>query len=87
MFALSQNYPNPFNPSTEFRFSVAQAGMTTLAVYNALGQEVERIFNGQAEPGKFYTARLDGSGLASGIYFARLQSGVETQMRKIVLMK
>jgi len=87
VFALSQNYPNPFNPSTEFRFTVAKAGMTTLAVYNALGQEVERIFNGQTEPGKFYTARLDGSGLASGIYFARLQSGVETQMRKIVLMK
>ena len=87
VFALSQNYPNPFNPSTEFRFTVAKAGMSTLVVYNALGQEVGRIFNGQTEPGKFYTARLDGSGLASGIYFARLQSGVETQMRKIVLMK
>ena len=87
VFALSQNYPNPFNPSTEFQFTVAKAGMTTLVVYNALGQEVGRIFNGQTEPGKFYTARLDGSGLASGIYFARLQSGVETQMRKVVLMK
>jgi len=87
VFALSQNYPNPFNPSTEFRFTVAKAGMTTLVVYNALGQDVGRIFNGQTEPGKFYTARLDGSGLSSGIYFARLQSGVETQMRKIVLMK
>ncbi|HTY58063.1 MAG TPA: T9SS type A sorting domain-containing protein [Bacteroidota bacterium] len=87
VFALSQNYPNPFNPSTEFRFTVAKTGSTTLVVYNALGQEVATIFNGQTESGKFYSARLDGTGLASGIYFARLQSGSEIQMRKIVLMK
>ncbi|HUI09257.1 MAG TPA: T9SS type A sorting domain-containing protein [Bacteroidota bacterium] len=87
VFTLSQNYPNPFNPSTEFRFTVAKAGMTTLTVYNALGQEVAQIFNGQTEPGKYYTARLDGSRLASGIYFARLQGGAEVQMRKIALTK
>ena len=87
LFALSQNYPNPFNPSTEFRFTVAKAGMTTLVVYNALGQEVGRIFSGQTEPGRFYTARLDGSALSSGVYFARLQSGNEVQMKKVVLMK
>ena len=87
VFALSQNYPNPFNPSTEFRFTVAKTGLTTLVVYNAIGQEVARIFNGETESGKFYSARLDGTGLASGIYFARLQSGSEIQMKKIVLMK
>ena len=87
VFALSQNYPNPFNPSTEFRFTVAKTGLTTLVVYNAIGQEVSRIFNGETESGKYYTARLDGSALASGVYFARLQSGSEIQMKKIVLMK
>ncbi len=87
VFALSQNYPNPFNPSTEFRFTVAKSGLTTLVVYNAIGQEVARIFSGATESGKYYTARLDGTGLASGVYFARLQSGVEIQMKKIVLMK
>jgi hypothetical protein len=87
VFALSQNYPNPFNPSTEFRFTVAKSGLTTLIVYNALGQEVAQIFNGATESGKYYTARLDGTGLASGVYFARLQSGVEMQMKKIVLLK
>jgi hypothetical protein len=87
VFALSQNYPNPFNPSTQFRFSVAKTGFTTLVIYNAIGQEVSRIFNGPTEAGKYYTARLDGTGLASGVYFARLQSGIEAQMKKIVLMK
>ena len=87
VFALSQNFPNPFNPSTEFRFSVAKSGFTTLIVYNLLGQEVSRIFNGETETGKFYTARFDGTGLASGVYFARLQSGVQIQLKKIALMK
>ena len=87
VFALSQNYPNPFNPSTEFRFTVAKTGLTTLVVYNAIGQEVARVFNGETESGKYYTARLDGSALASGVYFARLQSSSEIQMKKIVLMK
>jgi len=87
VFALSQNYPNPFNPSTEFRFTVAKSGLTTLIVYNALGQEVARMFNGATESGKFYTARLDGTGLASGVYFARLQSGPESQLKRIVLLK
>ncbi len=87
VFVLSQNYPNPFNPSTQFRFSVAKTGFTTLVIYNAIGQEVSRIFSGVTESGKFYTARLDGTGLASGVYFARLQSGIESQMKKIVLMK
>ena len=87
VFALGQNYPNPFNPSTEFRFTVAKSGLTTLIVYNALGQEVARIFNGLAESGQYYTARLDGTGLASGVYFARLQNGLESQLKKIVLLK
>ena len=87
VFALSQNYPNPFNPSTEFRFSVARTGLATLMVYNTMGQEVRRVFDGETEAGKFYTVRFDGSLLASGVYYARLQCGSESRMRKIVLMK
>ncbi len=87
VFALSQNYPNPFNPSTDFRFTVAKSGFTTLIVYNVLGQEVATIFNGLTESGQYYTVRLDGTGLASGVYFARLQSGFESQLKKIVLLR
>ena len=87
VFGLEQNYPNPFNPTTDFTFAVARSGLTTLSVYNALGQEVGQVFAGAAEAGKYYTVRFNAHGLSSGVYYARLQSGNEIQMRKIVLMK
>ncbi|HCV43606.1 MAG TPA: hypothetical protein DGH68_08990 [Bacteroidetes bacterium] len=86
-FALHQNYPNPFNPTTEILFSVAAPGSATLDLYNMLGQKVGTLFNGGAEPGRVYCVRLDGSGLASGIYYLRLQSGVWADTKKLVLLR
>ncbi|MFZ4622536.1 MAG: T9SS type A sorting domain-containing protein [Bacteroidota bacterium] len=34
-----------------------------------------------------YSSTFDASSFSSGIYFAKLQSGENTQMRKMVLMK
>ncbi len=36
VFALEQNYPNPFNPSTNINFSIAEASVVKIAVYNFL---------------------------------------------------
>jgi hypothetical protein len=38
------------------------------------------------EPGE-HSARFDGSGLASGVYFYRLTAGNFVQTRKLLLMK
>jgi hypothetical protein len=86
-FALTQNYPNPFNPSTEIKFSVQTAGHASLMVYNISGQLVARLFEGVAEPGQYYRARLDGANLATGVYIYRLQTEKQTQVRKMMLMK
>jgi hypothetical protein len=86
-FALYQNYPNPFNPATEIRFSVETTGNATLRLYNAIGQEVSTLFNGVAEVGHYYTVKIDGSGLASGVYFSRLESNGRWDMKKLILMK
>ncbi len=86
-FALSQNYPNPFNPSTEIRFSVEKTGQTTLDVYNMLGQKVATLFDGVAEAGHNNVVRVNADQLASGMYFYRLQNGMQMAMKKMVLMK
>jgi hypothetical protein len=86
-FALEQNYPNPFNPTTEFKFTVAKKGRATLQVYNTLGQEVMKLFDGTAEPNRSYQVTLDGSRLASGVYFYRLTSVEEVAIKKMVLLK
>ncbi len=43
------NYPNPFNPMTTVVFSIPRDGYATLKVFNILGQEVAKLFNGVAQ--------------------------------------
>jgi hypothetical protein len=86
-FTLSQNYPNPFNPSTVIRFSVKEKGSTTLKVFDVLGKEVATLFNETAVPNQYYTRTFEASRLSSGIYFSVLQTGVQREVKKMVLMK
>ena len=83
---LEQNYPNPFNPSTTIQYALPQRSHVTLSVYNTLGQLVATLVNGTEEAG-YHTTRLDGTGLASGLYVYRLRSGSFVQSCKMLLVK
>ena len=85
--ALMQNYPNPFNPETEIAFAVESTGKATLRVYNLLGQEVATLFDGPAEPGRYYRVRFGGVALPSGPYITRLASGQRVATIRMVLLK
>jgi hypothetical protein len=85
-FALHEAYPNPFNPRTELRFEISTAGRATLRVYDILGQEVATLADDMFAPGS-YQVSFDGERLPSGLYFARLISGANTQVRKLMLVK
>ena len=85
-FDLQQNYPNPFNPYTIIRYQLPKSAYVSLKVYDRLGKEVEVIYEGKQEPG-YYEASVDGSGLASGIYFYRLESADFTDTKKMALIK
>jgi len=87
VFELASNYPNPFNPSTTIQFTLGNDGMTSLQVYNMLGQKVATLFQGAAEAGKMYQVTLDASNLPSGLYFAKLESGNQHTIQKMVLLK
>jgi len=86
-FSLDQNYPNPFNPTTAIGFTLEKSGMTTLKVYDIVGREVATLVNGPRDAGVHHQARFDASRFASGIYFARLQSGGKTMLKKMMLVK
>lgn len=86
-FKLYPNYPNPFNPSTKIEFTVVKKGMTSLKIYNILGQEVATLFSADAQPGKKYSAEFNAGSLSSGVYFSVLQSSGQRQIQKMVLMK
>jgi len=86
-FCLYNNYPNPFNPSTTIKFTVAQDGIATVCIYNILGQTVQTIFREAATAGVEYQTVFDASTLPSGIYFARLTSGNQSVVKKMLLTK
>jgi len=85
-YTLYQNYPNPFNPSTVIRYALPVAGMVTIDVFNALGEKVSTLLNGQVEAG-FNQVSFDATNLPSGLYFYRIQSGDFTSIKKMLLMK
>jgi hypothetical protein len=84
--SLSQNYPNPFNPRTAIRFQLSAVSHVTLKVFDLLGREVADLVDEQKGPGT-YTATWDARGLASGIYFYRLQAGAFVASKKMLLLK
>ncbi len=85
-FSLSQNYPNPFNPATTIEYTIPEDGFVMLKVYNALGQEVTRLVNGNAKAG-IHHVTFDASNLTSGVYFYSVQSNNETIVKKMMVLK
>ncbi len=85
-YTLGQNYPNPFNPATTITFDLPQTGMTTLKVFNILGQEVTTLVNKVMASGS-HQVTFSALNLGSGVYFYQLKSGNFTQTRKMVLLK
>jgi len=90
-FILSQNYPNPFNPKTQFSYYLPESGIVVLAVYDILGKEVYKFFNGYQQSGNHNVlwTGIDnhGSPVPSGVYFYKLISGSKTITKKLVLTK
>ncbi len=85
-FELSQNYPNPFNPTTTINFKLRVEGMAKLVVYNILGQQVQVLLNENMRAGS-YSVPFIGSNLTSGIYFYKLQSNNQVEVKKMLLLK
>ncbi len=85
-YELQQNYPNPFNPTTTIKFKLAKAGNVNLYVYNVLGQKVKTLVDESMFAGE-HSVRFDASGLASGLYFYRLETNSFSQIKKMLLVK
>ncbi len=85
-YELKQNYPNPFNPSTKISFSLPEAAVVKIVVYDILGNEVAQLVNSRLEPGN-HEVTWDASKFSSGLYFYKLETGKFTSTKKMLLVK
>ena len=85
-YSLSQNYPNPFNPSTKIQFSIPKSGNVKITVYDVTGKEAKVLVNERKEIGQ-YEVEFNGSSLASGVYFYRIEAGDFREAKRMVLVK
>ena len=85
-FNLEQNFPNPFNPSTTIKYELPIASLVSLTVFDVLGREVCVLVNDRGDAG-VHEVKFDGSNLASGVYFYRLQAGDFVATKRLLLVK
>ncbi|MGE5437602.1 MAG: T9SS type A sorting domain-containing protein, partial [Syntrophothermus sp.] len=68
------------------KFNVPQNGNVKLIVTNAVGQEIETLFNGFMEAGN-HSQTFDAQNLTSGIYFYTLTTNSGSLSKKMMLIK
>jgi hypothetical protein len=68
------------------RYGLPSSARANLTVFNSLGQVVKELVNENEEAG-YHEVRFDGTGLASGVYFYRLQAGSFVETKKLTLVK
>ena len=85
-YELGQNHPNPFNPKTHIRYALPEASRVALRLYDVTGRILAVLVDAEL-PAGWHELDFDGSSLASGIYFYRLEAGRFTETRKLILLK
>jgi len=89
--ALHQNEPNPFNPTTTIRYVIDADATIRLLVYDVNGRMVRKLVDQLERAGEHVVAwdgrDTQGTPVASGLYFYRLQSDDFAEVRKMTLLK
>ena len=85
-FALAQGYPNPFNPTTTIKYDLAKDSRVSRKVFDILGGEVTTLVSEEQTAG-LKSVVWNAYGVASGVYFYRLDAGSFTSVKKLLLLK
>jgi hypothetical protein len=89
---LSHARPNPTTGVAWFDFDIpAHIGPVSLGIYNVAGRLVRRMADGAVERGR-HTCEWDGrdesgSPVSPGVYFARLEVGERSAVRRMVVLR
>jgi hypothetical protein len=88
---LRDNYPNPFNAGTNLIFGVPAYQRVRIQVYDARGRLVTTLVDDYRDKGyhpvQWNGKDAGGRAAASGVYFARLESGGATLTNTMTLVR
>ena len=83
--AVIKATPNPFTSAANISLSISRSAHVSIVVYNTMGGEVEKLYDGGMEAGlHFVTWKPDN--LAEGVYFVQVDAGGVLQTRTLVNM-
>ena len=85
-FGITTAYPNPFNSRSVVEYSLPQASLIDVALFDLNGRKVLQLVEGFIQAGQ-YSVTIDGSDLASGIYILQLQAGKIESKQKVTLIR
>ncbi|NQT27313.1 alginate lyase family protein [candidate division KSB1 bacterium] len=89
-YSLQQNYPNPFNPETVIEYRIHKNSDIHLDIYNQSGQVIRSLVHANMQPGQYRVIwdgrNSKGWSMPSGVYMARLKSGLQVKSIKMVLI-
>ncbi len=77
-------YPNPASAITVIPVSADTKTPGSIILLNALGQQVETVFNGEFPAGES-NHFIDAGRYPAGTYFVQLQTGSQTVLKKVVI--
>ncbi len=89
---MLHNYPNPFNASTTISFSLPEAGLASMIIYNMQGQRIKLLIPAQEYSTGNHQIVWDGrndfnENAASGLYFCRLIHGNSMIVLRLQLIR
>ena len=84
--SISDAYPNPFNPVTSFEYTLVEAGMVNVAVYDISGRMVAELVNDYMSAGT-YPVTWNANELSSGVYMLNMIAGDFATVQKVILIK
>jgi hypothetical protein len=91
-FRLLGAAPNPFNPATAIRFELPGTRTVDLRIYDASGRLVRELLHGETRGVGRHNVPWDGRdaggrAVAAGVYFYTLETGIESDAGRMVLVK
>ena len=88
---IATAYPNPFNPNTTIEYTLSNASNVSVLIFDVKGRVVFEYHKPNQNIGthtmEWHGNDNLGSSAKTGMYFARIQAGENTQVVKLVYLK